>query len=497
MKQSQRIVKNAIFGIGGSAIGGLIYLATVLKIARSVSVTEFGKYSFVLAFAMFVSNVADSGLPRMLTRAVARDREELLPVAGATFSLIWVLSGVMCLLVCLVAAFLHFGTDVKIAMVGMSFATLAAFHGSGYGAILRAYEDNELVQVGFVLHKLFLFVFVYIALSLNFALFGIVAAHLITNVLLWVFYELLVSHMYAKIPLRFDTGLWKKLLLDSVPLGGSVMLRQLTLQMDVLILTWLSNLTIVGLFSGPYRISMALRIIPQALSTPLFPLFSRTAHSSKERFTEVYRLSVKFFLIVSIPIAAFFVSWSGPILKAALGRKYLPAIPAMQLLGIGLIPFFLSTLFQYLFAALNEQKRFFISTCTSAMLRLVLLVTLIPTLGLIGPPVAFLCSEMLVVGLWVLQLHRLGFSFELWHTIWRPLVGGAIMCVLLFTFNEGFGTIARGGIAIGAMVLYGGLLFVFRTFTPEEISHVREGIGFIGPFVKTWSKRLIRSRAID
>ena len=86
MKQSQRIVKNAIFGIGGSGIGGLIYLATVLKIARSVSVTEFGKYSFVLAFAMFVSNVADSGLPRMLTRAVARDREELLPVAGATFS---------------------------------------------------------------------------------------------------------------------------------------------------------------------------------------------------------------------------------------------------------------------------------------------------------------------------------------------------------------------------------------------------------------------------
>ena len=74
MKQAQRIVKNAIFGIGGSAIGGLIYLATVLKIARSVSVTEFGKYSFVLAFAMFVSNVADSGLPRLLTRAVARSR---------------------------------------------------------------------------------------------------------------------------------------------------------------------------------------------------------------------------------------------------------------------------------------------------------------------------------------------------------------------------------------------------------------------------------------
>src|SRR5205809_3503317 len=154
VKQSQRIVKNAICGIGGSAIGGLIYLATVLKIARSVSVTEFGKYSFVLAFAMFVSNVADSGLPRLLTRAVARSREELLPVAGATFSLIWILSGAVCLLVCLVAPLLHFGTDVKIAMVGMSIATLAAFHGSVFGSILLAFDDNELFTIGFIIHIL-------------------------------------------------------------------------------------------------------------------------------------------------------------------------------------------------------------------------------------------------------------------------------------------------------------------------------------------------------
>ena len=74
MKQSQRIVKNAFFGIGGSVIGGLVYLATVLIIAHAVSVREFGKYSFVLAFAMFVNNIADSGLPRMLVREVASIR---------------------------------------------------------------------------------------------------------------------------------------------------------------------------------------------------------------------------------------------------------------------------------------------------------------------------------------------------------------------------------------------------------------------------------------
>ena len=75
MKQSQRIVKNAVFGIGASLIGGLVYLATVLTIARMVSVVEFGKYSFVLAFAMFFQLLADAGLPRMMIREIAKDPE--------------------------------------------------------------------------------------------------------------------------------------------------------------------------------------------------------------------------------------------------------------------------------------------------------------------------------------------------------------------------------------------------------------------------------------
>src|SRR5438067_6059770 len=156
MKQSQRIVKNAVFGIGAAVIGGLLSLATVLTIARSVSVTEFGKYSFVVAFAMFVSNIADSALPRMLIREISKDREQLVPLVGAGASLIWLISGVMCLLVGVVVLFIHLGIDMKLSVLGMSIATMATFHAAGYGAVLRAFEDNELNYLGFVLHKILL-----------------------------------------------------------------------------------------------------------------------------------------------------------------------------------------------------------------------------------------------------------------------------------------------------------------------------------------------------
>ena len=492
MKQSQRIVKNAVFGIGAGLVGGLVYLATVVTIARTVSVVEFGKYSFVLAFAMFFQLVADAGLPRMLIREIAKDPQALAPLVGAAASLIWVVSVAVFLLVALIVPFLHFGTDVKVAALVMSLATMATFHAAGYSAVLRAFEDNELNYLGFVLQKVLLLGFIVVTIKLKMGLIGFVIAHLASNVLLWNFYHIVVSRLYARIPLRIDVPLWKSLLVAALPMGGGVMLRQLALQLDILILTWMTNLTTVGLFSGPYRISMALRVIPQTLSLPLYPLYSRTAHLSPARFREAYQSSMKFFTLMSIPFAAFFMAWSKPILRLALGAKFLPALPAMQLLGLGLVPFFLSTLFQFLFAALDEQRRFLTSTCVGSALRILLLIILIPRFGFVGPSIAFVCAETVIVGIWIFQLTRLGFPANLGQVIWRPLAAGSAMALVLFAAADA-PLLWQIGTAALSVIVYGVVLFALKTFSMEEMHHAREGIAFVSPFIESWTKKLKRN----
>jgi len=491
MKQSQRIVKNAVFGIAASVIAGLVYLVTVMIIAHKVSVVEFGKYSFVLAFAMFFQLVADAGLPRMIIREIAKDPEGLVPLMGASVSLIWVASLAVCLVVALIVPFLHFGMDVKVAALIMSFATLATFHAAGYSAVLRAFEDNELNYLGYVVHKILLLGLILASLKFQMGLIGFVIAHLTSNLLLWYFYHIVVSRLYAHIPLRIDVPTWKALITAALPMGGGVMLRQLALQLDIIILTWLTNLTTVGLFSGPYRISMAMRVIPQTLSLPLYPMYSRTAHLSPARFAEVYQSSMKFFSLISIPFAAFFMAWSKPILRLTLGDKFIPALPAMQLLSIGLIPFFLSTLFQYLFAALDEQKRFLMSTCLGSALRIFLLIALIPKFGFVGPSIAFVCSETAIVAIWMYQLAKLGFPAGLGTVIWRPLVAGIAMSVVLIAASQA-SLVWQICAGILSLLLYAIVLLVLRTLSSEEIRHAREGIAFVSPFIASWAKKLKR-----
>src|SRR5262249_12068687 len=95
MKQSQRIVKNILAGALGVGLGGLLQLPAIVFIARSVGVTVFGTYSFILAFSMFFQLLADSGLSNILVRELATKPERMGEILGAAMLLIWVLSFVV------------------------------------------------------------------------------------------------------------------------------------------------------------------------------------------------------------------------------------------------------------------------------------------------------------------------------------------------------------------------------------------------------------------
>ena len=494
MKQSQRIVKNAVIGIAAGVIGGVVYLATTIVIAHNpnVSIAEFGKYQWVLSFAMIAQLVADSGLPRMMIREIAKDPSCVGKITGASAALIWVISIGIFLIVGVIAFFLPYGNDLKLAVMLMTLGTLATFHAAGYSAVLRAFEDNELNYLGFILQKILLFVFILIMLHFKTGLIGFVIAHLVSNILLWNFYHILVAKFYTKVKLQVDLPLWKELFFTAIPMGGGVMLRQLALHIDIFILGLITkNMTIVGLFGGPYRLSWSLRTIPQTLSLPLYPLYSRTAHFAPERFGDVYRQSLKFFTLIGVPFAVFFTAWSKPLLTLALGNRFLPALPAMQLLGLGLIPFFMSTIFQYLFAALDAQKGFFFSTLFGSGLRVLLLVALIPRYNFVGPALAFVCAETLTVGVWIYQLNKLGYPANFMRMIWRPLLAGTAMVLVLFAVSSSPLAWQIAGAAL-SIVIYGLGLLVLRVFSAEEIAQAREGMAFVSPFVASWSKKLRR-----
>ena len=488
MKQSQRIVKNVLAGGFAVGAGGLLQLAAVVLVARSVSVSDFGIYSFILAFAVFFQLLADSGLSNILIRELAKQPEKLAEILGAALSLIWILSIAVELIILAIVPFLHFSVEVKLLTLTMGVATLSLFHCAGYGSALRSQEDNELHALGFLVHKILFCALIFLGLRLGLALVGIVFAHLIPNILLCFYYRWMVVRKYARPKMRIDVRMWKYLLTNSIPVGGATMVRLLAQQVDVMILSWLSDLRTVGLFSGPYRISMTLRFIPQTLAIPLYPMYSRLAMNpdSKDQLHTAYVRSVKFFVIAGFPIATLFLIFSGKMITLLLGEKYQVALPAMELLGVAFLPFFVSSPFPFLLTALDKQRFLMGSSIFSLVLRVGLNFLLIPFYGYMGPCLAFLVSETAMLFIWAGKLNRLGFPLGLFKVVWRPVVASTCIGIALFFIRGAslFWVIPATGVAL---IVYLLLLLVLGAFSDSDLKLAKEGLGFLQPFLAKWS----------
>ena len=124
-------------------------------------------------------------------------------------------------------------------------------------------------------------------------------------------------------------------------------------------------------------------------------------------------------------------------------------------------------------------------------MRIILLVILVPRYGFIGPSIAFVCSEVTIVAIWIIQLARLGFHAKLGDIIWRPLAAGIAMSLVLWTARQ-MPLLWQACVALLALVLYVIVLLALKTFSVEEAHQAREGLAFFSPFVASWSKKLKR-----
>ncbi len=490
MKQSQRIVKNVFASGLAVGLGGIIQLAAVAMVARGVGVAQFGVYSFILAFAMFFQQLADLGLCNILIRELARAPERLEEILGAAVSLIWLLTFAVGFVMLGVAPLLHLPLYAKVLALLMGAATLSQFHAMGYGSVLRAKEENELHAAGFLLHKVLFIILIAVGLKCRMALFGVVLAHLIPSLFQWGLYRWMVEKRYGHARLVRDVAMWKYLLTHSIPVGGATGLRLLSQQIDVFILKWMRDFTTVGLFSGPYRISMALRFIPQTMSLPLYPMFARMAHTPGGRpaLQVTYVRSVKFFLIIGLPVTILFAGLSHALIAILLGPKYREVAVAMQWMGLAFLPFFISDPMPFLLTALDAQRFLLWSTVAAMALRAGLNFALIPVYGYVGPCMAFFASEVVLLALMLAGLARRGHALSLARIGWRPLVAAACMLAALWPCRD-FPVAWAVPAGAGALAIYCAVLWKLGTFSAEEVELAREASGFMKPFLEKWMRQ--------
>jgi O-antigen/teichoic acid export membrane protein len=478
MRQSQLIAKNMTVIVLSEIIGFGLHLAVMVLIARYLGAQGFGDYSFILAFVWVFQLIADCGLSNIMVREISVKKEGLEYQLGVTKSLIWVQSLVVFVLIALTANLLNLENTVRISIYIMGLATLAMVHAVGYSSIFRAMEEMEYNAVGFVSHKALLLVLTIIVIHFKCGLIEITSANLLCNVYLWMLYYVIVRYKYYYPKMLCDIQAWRYLIREAIPVGIANVLRGVSLQVGILILTALATTASVGLFSAPYKITQSLSILPQTLTIALFPYFSRLAKSSQRELFDAYEKNLKFMYLLSVPLVIVFAILGRTVMDVIFGDKFADAYVALQILSLSIVFLFQTSQFVYLFSSVGRQRLFTICSIAGLAVNIVVDVLLIPKFDFLGACVGTLVAEMSIFGIGVYFIKTMDRNISFIRASWKSLVSGVLMAIVLYQFRRFSLTGVICGVLLSSLV-YALTVVILRTFSSGEISSLKESIFFL------------------
>jgi O-antigen/teichoic acid export membrane protein len=278
------------------------------------------------------------------------------------------------------------------------------------------------------------------------------------------------SRKFVRPQFKIDLGLWKYLFKEALPLALTSVIWIIYFKIDVVMLSILMGDAEVGLYSAAYRLCEPFSLIPAALTMSLFPLMSTYFKSSKDRLIKSYRLSFKYLLIITLPIATGVTLIADKIILLIYEAPFAGSITALQILIWTLVFISLISVTQILLVSIDKQKSYMISTGLCAIVNVSLNFFLIPRLSYNGAAIATVMTNVVLFTasfyfvskhLQVLPIHRI---------VVKPVISGLVMAAFIYYFTDInlFLLIPLAGI------IYLVALLVLKTFSKEDWNIIKK-----------------------
>lgn len=196
------------------------------------------------------------------------------------------------------------------------------------------------------------------------------------------------------------------------------------------------------------------------INRAVFPGFSRMAHDMdvlRRSFLDVVGMT----MLVSVPAAVGIAAVAEPLVRVALGPRWMEAVPIIQILALAAAAAAATSNNGSAYLAIGRPKLIAFILAVRLSMLVPLAVGLTHAFGLVGAAYAELLTSLLIVGI---SLHVLFRQLQLpyaryFSRIWRPLLagaamGGAVLAVVQSLPSESAleaGRTLLAGIAVGVL----------------------------------------------
>ncbi len=441
MIKQNSLLKNTAFLMLGQLLRRFISFFSSLLIARTLGPEKFGQYNYVITLLTILSLFWEFGLNTLLTKDVSREPSTAAIHCGNHILLKNILMIIGSLFVVL---YLLVVPEPEVVVWSIILFTLTSFltniNGVWYG-IFRAYRRMDYVAFLPALFSALILIFLLIAFRYSQDVSTVFACQLGARVIVIILSTLFMMKFLKVVPkIHFNLTPLKKLFIDAIPFFMTTAVNIVLFRIDHIMLSKIVGDFELGLYSANYTIfEVIIALFPITIMGAAFPILSTLYSDSLSRMQDLFRLLLKYFILISIPMGCGMVLLGREIIVAIYGKEYFSGGFIFSILGYSIPIFFMTQLISWTLTAADRQKIVFTSSLISMLLNIGLNFYMIKVYGAKGAALSTIACEavqLIFMGYYLRDLVNLRIEPYLFVTALATIVmAGFIVGVRYLSFD--------------------------------------------------------------
>ena len=453
-----------------TAIRITLSFAFTLYIGRTLGASWLGKFAILLAFLNIFQILAAFGIPPLVTREVARDREHTTRYFYNALLAQGVLGIGAGLLMIAVAWLLGYPTDTTQMLIAASLSVPLFAICAAAGSILNAYERMEyqaVIEAITSVLQMAALVSVPLQETGVVGLSAIKVGGMAVSMLLYLFF--LARQKIVGRP-AFDLRFAWRLVRRALDLVLLALFDAFLFRIDILVLSKILDEASVGIYNAAQQLVKITALLALAYGEAIYPTLSRLHQTAPRFFLAAIRKSLQYGSMVLLPLAVGMTLLAQQLIAFLYGaRGYEGSVIILQLLAWYMPVQFGYAIFSKSLIASDQQRRARQVALGMVVTSLVYQLAFTIWLGATGAAVGSILTYVTGALLTRFFVSRSVGTFRASVVFGKPVLATAGMAVAVWLVR---GQPLFVGVAVG-IVCYVALLFLLRAFAPEDWELIR------------------------
>ncbi len=379
MSTLRRALGNTVVVLSSQVITWGATLVLTAALARSLGAARFGDLYLVMSFTLIFTVLVEFGLDQQFVRAIARDHSLTPNYLSSVLIIKTALWMAAYLLLIGIIYVLGYSPELRLAITVYGFILLCNGWASALGGVYRAMERASYPAVGNIVEKVFNCAIAVLLLNRGYGVVAMVAVFVLGAVanLIWQAARL---RRVTTARLIIDVGAMRALIRGALPFLLYWVVGAIYYRIDVVVLSKLTDSTVVGWYGAAYRLFDTLGFLPNIVAgVIMYPILSRLSVRSRADLRLAVNKTFVILVVTGVPICTGLLLLAEPIIGLLYGgTDFGPSVAVLRWLAVGLGFMYINTLLATLLCSMNLERKLTALAILACVLNLGLNWLLIP-----------------------------------------------------------------------------------------------------------------------